>query len=170
MEYRFLIDIDFDSLHQTFIEAFSDYFVPFRLTKEQLRDLMTRRGADLSLSRSRNEKISLGAFLNDRFVGYAIAFPSNGDIPQFAVERSFRRRGVGSALLNAVQSFMPDSTAARIINADYQYRSNRSDYDGLSSQDWISKFRRSIRNETQSCLTDSVNQRVTMVLRATAFV
>ena len=60
----------------------------------------------------------MGAFCNDKFVGYAIAYPSTGDIPQFAVERSFRRRGVGSALLNAVQSFMSDTTAARVINIE----------------------------------------------------
>ena len=256
MEYRFLGDIDFDSIYQAFTEAFSDYFVPLHLlTKEQLREMMTRRGADLhlsagafdgnrlvgfnlnalddfygkrtlydvatgvlpthrrrgiakalfefslpalratnakeyvleaievnhaaiatysrigfqvsrkfeafrresaaipslasnpaieirpitigwsitqkfwdwlpswqnsiaSLERSRSEKILLGAFCNDKFVGYAIAYPSTGDIPQFAVERSFRRRGVGSALLNAVQSFMSDTTPARVINIE----------------------------------------------------
>ena len=256
LEYRFLTDVDFDVIYHTFVEAFSDYFVPLNLlTKEQLGEMMTRRGADLNLSagafdgnrlvgfnlnalddfcgrrtvydvatgvissyrrkgiaksifefslpslratnaeqyileaielneaalttyrkvgfeisrkfkafrrestsipqlalnpaieiqqitidwnvvqkfwnwlpswqnsirsieRSRFEKISLGAFINRKLVGYAICYLSNGDIPQFAVEPSVRRKGVGSALLNAAQRLLPTTTAARVINIE----------------------------------------------------
>src|SRR5205809_706796 len=96
MEYRFLIDIDFDSLHQTFIEAFSDYVVPFRLTKEQLRDLMTRRGADLSLS--------AGAFDGNRLVGFNLNalddFYGQRTLYDVAtgVVPTHRRRGIAKAI------------------------------------------------------------------------
>ena len=48
--------------------------------------------------------------------GGVIVFPSNGDVPQFAVRRDARRRGVGQMLLHAAAS----STTAplRIMNID----------------------------------------------------
>jgi ribosomal protein S18 acetylase RimI-like enzyme len=71
-----------------------------------------------SIERSRSEKNVLGAFSNGNLIGYAIAYPSTGDIPQFAVRHSFRRKGVGAALLSAAQNSIPASAAARVINIE----------------------------------------------------
>src|SRR5438034_6201172 len=64
MEYKFLIDIDFDLLHQTFLEAFSDYIAPLQLTRERLQEMLIRRGAGLNLS--------AGAFDEGRLVGFTL--------------------------------------------------------------------------------------------------
>lgn len=48
--------------------------------------------------------------------GYAILFPSNGDIPQLAVRPEARRRGVGTRLLESAAAFA--EKPLRIINVD----------------------------------------------------
>lgn len=55
-----------------------------------------------SVKRSRSRKVVLGAFVAFRCVGYGIVYPESGDVPQFAVERTFRSKGVGTLLMKAL--------------------------------------------------------------------
>lgn len=48
--------------------------------------------------------------------GYAIVFPSNGDLPQLAVERESRRRGIGTRLLSEAAAIA--GKPLRIMNVD----------------------------------------------------
>ena len=41
----------------------------------------------------------LGAYKNDKLVGYCIFEPGSGDITQLAVEKRYRREGIASLLL-----------------------------------------------------------------------
>jgi len=59
---RTLTADDFDVLHAAFGEAFSDYVVPFKPTREQLREMFTRRGWV--------PELSVGAFDGERMVGF----------------------------------------------------------------------------------------------------
>ena len=55
-----------------------------------------------SVKRSQSRKVVLGAFKGSRCVGYGIIYSESGDIPQFAVKETFRRRGVGTLLMKAL--------------------------------------------------------------------
>jgi ribosomal protein S18 acetylase RimI-like enzyme len=64
-----------------------------------------------AVERSLSVKLLLGAYLDEQCVGYGVVSPSSGDIPQLAVAPHQRRQGIGSALLNALQSHIaPDKT------------------------------------------------------------
>jgi ribosomal protein S18 acetylase RimI-like enzyme len=61
---RTLTSADFESLHAAFLSAFSDYVVPFALTREQLAEMMTRRGWV--------PEVSVGAFDGDAMVAFTL--------------------------------------------------------------------------------------------------
>lgn len=62
--YRLLSNADFDSLHECFLTAFSDYEVDMRMSREQFRQRLTRDGIRL--------EISSGAFDGDRMIGFCM--------------------------------------------------------------------------------------------------
>jgi ribosomal protein S18 acetylase RimI-like enzyme len=64
-----------------------------------------------SILRARDHYVVLG---DDD--GYAIVFPSTGDVPQFAVRREARRRGLGTRLLQDAAAIA--GKPLRIINVD----------------------------------------------------
>lgn len=45
----------------------------------------------------------IGAFLENEFVGYGIVEPSTGDVPLLAVSAPYRRKGIGSLILNELK-------------------------------------------------------------------
>ena len=62
--YRLLSNADFDSLHECFLTAFSDYEVDMRISREQFRQRLTRDGIRL--------EISAGAFDGERMIGFCM--------------------------------------------------------------------------------------------------
>jgi ribosomal protein S18 acetylase RimI-like enzyme len=64
MEIRTLKDIDLDDLLYAFNESFSDYFVPLRLSKEQLLNKINAEGVDLNFS--------TGAFMEGKLCGFIL--------------------------------------------------------------------------------------------------
>ena len=87
----------------------------------RLDDLETRRlfrdiqpswqNSDAAIARATHPSTTLG---DDD--GYAIVFPDTGDLPQLAVRREARRRGVGTRLLNAAAQAA--GKPLRIMNVD----------------------------------------------------
>lgn len=69
------------------------------------------QNATRSISRAADASITLGT--ED---GYAIVFPSNGDLPQLAVRPEARRRGLGTRLLESAVTVA--GKPLRIINVD----------------------------------------------------
>ncbi|MCW3121284.1 MAG: GCN5-Related N-Acetyltransferase [Flavipsychrobacter sp.] len=59
----------------------------------------------------------IGAFSGDRLLGYGIIEPSSGDIPQLAVDKNYRRKGIGSAILKELLSHN-NYTSVKVINTD----------------------------------------------------
>jgi ribosomal protein S18 acetylase RimI-like enzyme len=53
-----------------------------------------------SITRSMEEFTFLGAFYNNKLIGYCILEPRSGDITQIAVDKRYRRQGVGTSLLS----------------------------------------------------------------------
>jgi len=52
-----------------------------------------------SIKRSIDDFKITGAFIKNQLVGYSIFAPVSGDLTQIAVKKSFRRKGIGTALL-----------------------------------------------------------------------
>ena len=90
---RTLTHDDFESLHAAFLAAFSDYAVPLTLTREQLAEMITRRGWV--------PELSVGAFEGDAMVAFTIncvegdrAYDSGT-----GVAPTHRRQGLGRELM-----------------------------------------------------------------------
>ena len=62
--YRLLTSATFNSLHDCFLTAFSDYEVDMRMSREQFRQRLTRDGISLEMSAA--------AFEGERMIGFCI--------------------------------------------------------------------------------------------------
>jgi ribosomal protein S18 acetylase RimI-like enzyme len=71
-----------------------------------------------AVSRSRGGKKILGAYLRGECAGYIIFSTNLGRIAQMAVSNDYRGRGVGSALLLAVQANGRESDSIQVVNVD----------------------------------------------------
>ena len=70
-----------------------------------------------ALLKSPEHFIILGAFLDDKLVGYGIIEPFTGDIPQLAVAGRNRRSGIGSTILNELRKYN-EANKTRVVNTD----------------------------------------------------
>ncbi len=61
-----------------------------------------------------------GVFKNETLAGYGIIEPTTGDIPQLAIAKNFRRKGLGTSLLKLLVSFA-EGDEIRIINTAAEY-------------------------------------------------
>ncbi len=87
-----------------------------------------------AVERAPEDFLILGAYSDDKLVGYCIFEPGSGDITQIAVEKAYRRKGIASLLLlEAIQSNRYDSVKA--IN----YLTDQTDFSHLMDSFGISK-------------------------------
>lgn len=68
--------------------------------------------------RSMKSKRLLGAFVAGKCVGYIAFSAGRGQIAQFGVDRDFRRRGIGTRLLEEVRAETPKKHKLQVINLD----------------------------------------------------
>lgn len=68
-----------------------------------------------AIGRKEDDFVMLGAFAGDRLCGYGLIEPFTGDVPQLAVSRDFRRKGIATALLNELNRFN-EHEVLRILN------------------------------------------------------
>jgi ribosomal protein S18 acetylase RimI-like enzyme len=99
-ECRFLSPEHFDLLHEKFLEAFADYFIPFSLSKDLFRSHIVINAVDLASS--------MGCFVRGEMVGfslnglgewkgrYTVYDAGTGGVP------GFRRRGVSRRMFEAM--------------------------------------------------------------------
>lgn len=71
-----------------------------------------------AIERSRPMKRILGAFLGAKEVGYIVFSSKFGRVAQIAVDRNYRQRGIGSALIRAMQRETADGYSMQVINID----------------------------------------------------
>ncbi|WP_313182897.1 hypothetical protein [Lacrimispora sp.] len=64
LDYRTLNNASIETLHEAFLNAFSDYQVEMKLSIETFKQMLQRRGYV--------PEISIGAFINDRLVGFVL--------------------------------------------------------------------------------------------------
>ena len=99
---RTLTPADFDAVYEAFLDAFSDYVVKLSPTREQLTEMLTRRGYV--------PEMSIGMFDEGRLV----AFTLNGVEPDRAYDSgtgvviSHRRRGLARQVMNACFEVLGD--------------------------------------------------------------
>jgi Acetyltransferase (GNAT) family. len=70
-----------------------------------------------SINRFAEHFVSLGIFEGDTIVGYCVFEPGSGDITQIAVDREYRRRGIGTLLFQKILESLT-SDAIKLINTD----------------------------------------------------
>ena len=109
---RFLNEEYFHKLYGTFIEAFSDYVIPFALTETQFRSHLNSTAVDLTRT--------VGCFENGRIVGFSlngfglwegkqtVYDAGTGVIP------AFRRRGMSEAMFEMMLPIFKENGVAAI--------------------------------------------------------
>lgn len=88
-----------------FLSAFGDVASSWQYSQE-------------SFGRSIAKKEIIGAFWEDACVGFAALFPISGSIGQLAVQKNYRRRGIGSNLVSEMQARIQSEKKLRFSNVD----------------------------------------------------
>lgn len=70
-----------------------------------------------SIQRDINSFVCLGAFSDDKLIGYCVFEPNSGDITLIAVDKENRRKGIASLLLKEVAQ-LNKSDSIKVINTD----------------------------------------------------
>jgi ribosomal protein S18 acetylase RimI-like enzyme len=70
-----------------------------------------------SIQRASGDFVSLGAFSDNKLVGYAVFEPVSGDVTQIAVEQEHRRKGIGTLLLNEIVK-LNKFDSVKVLNTD----------------------------------------------------
>jgi len=110
---RFLTEADFSKLHQTFLESFSDYFVPFQLSEEQLINHIRQNSVDVERC--------VGAFFEERMVGVTLnGFGTwNGKKTIYdagtGVIPAFRNQGIGKAIFDFMTPIFQEAGFEQIL-------------------------------------------------------
>ena len=98
--------IDIDSVRQA--QTFCDFAPSWQNSIE-------------SIERGKSQLIFLGAIRNETVVGFCIIDPTTGDLTQLAVNPQYRRKGIGSALLQrAIELMKTNFIKVLNINDDNQ--------------------------------------------------
>jgi ribosomal protein S18 acetylase RimI-like enzyme len=70
-----------------------------------------------SIERTSGDFISLGAFSENKLIGYCVFEPVSGDITQIAVAKPHRRKGIASLLLREM-SKLNKNAQMKLVNTD----------------------------------------------------
>lgn len=96
-----------------------------------------------ALKRSNTVKRFVGAFDGNTCLGYIVFSPKFGRIAQFAVDKNYRGRGIGTALVLAMQAETADGFSMQVINIDksidtaMSFFKNRGFYERLSQHEMV---------------------------------
>lgn len=109
MVIRPLTAADFDAIHAAFLSAFSDYVVPFSLTREQLDEMLTRRGWV--------PEASVAAFDEDRIVAFTLngVEGERGYDSGTGVVPSHRRHGLARQLMQASERLLRERGCSEYV-------------------------------------------------------
>lgn len=111
--YRLLSNADFDSLHECFLTAFSDYEVDMRMSREQFRQRLTRDGIRL--------EISSGAFDGDRMIGFCMNAVGQWQGKSTAYDGGsamipeYRGRGIGTEMFAFLEPKLKEAAVVQYL-------------------------------------------------------
>jgi ribosomal protein S18 acetylase RimI-like enzyme len=106
---RTLTRADFDALHAAFLEAFSDYVVKLAPTREQLTEMLTRRGYVPEASVADFDGDRIVAFTLNGIEGSEAYDTGTGVVP------SHRRRGLAKAMLGFIEPVLRERGCTRYV-------------------------------------------------------
>jgi ribosomal protein S18 acetylase RimI-like enzyme len=92
-----------------------------------------------SMKRCVSYKTVLGTFFKNKCVGYAIFYPESGDIAQMAVDKKFRRKGVGSLLTKEISARASEGRLA-FLNVDSSSAETISFLTELGFKNFVGQF------------------------------
>ena len=96
-----------------------------------------------AVKRSTKMKSFLGAFEAGKCVGYIVFSSKFGRVAQLAVSKVYRNRGIGTALVRAMQTEMADGFSMQVINIDKSITTamnfflNRGFFERLSQHEMV---------------------------------
>jgi len=70
-----------------------------------------------SIRSTREDFVSLGAFIEQELVGYCVFEPASGDVTQMAVNKQYRRKGIATLLLNEIVK-LNKNAVIKVVNTD----------------------------------------------------
>lgn len=111
--YKTLEDISIETLHEAFLEGFSDYQVKIDLPLNKFKSMMQRRGYTPDLS--------MGAFFNDKLVGFILnGYRSwNGKSTVYdtgtAVLPQYRKQGITSSIFRNIKDLLKEKRAEQYL-------------------------------------------------------
>ncbi|MDR0232412.1 MAG: GNAT family N-acetyltransferase [Dysgonamonadaceae bacterium] len=70
-----------------------------------------------SIKRTREDFVSLGAFIGEQLIGYCVFEPTSGDITQIAVDKQNRGKGIATLLFNKIIK-LNKNDAIKVVNTD----------------------------------------------------
>jgi ribosomal protein S18 acetylase RimI-like enzyme len=93
-----------------------------------------------AVKRSRKSKRIVGAFDGDACVGYIVDSSGLGRVAQVAVDKDHRNRGIGAALVRAMQIETADEFSLQVINIDKENTAAMGFFKGLGFYERLSQF------------------------------
>jgi len=84
--------------------------------------------------------ITLGAYIEEKLVGYIVYGPASRKIYQFAVDKSFRNQGVGTMLFNAISKKNGGQTIALNNVDDSSENTSKFLSERAGLNNWLSQF------------------------------
>lgn len=96
-----------------------------------------------AIRRTNKLKRIMGAFFDNVCVGYVVFSSKFGRVAQFAVDKAHRGRGIGTALVRAMQAETADGFSMQVINIDksltdaMNFFKNRGFYERLGQHEMI---------------------------------
>src|SRR5215204_761790 len=110
---RLLSSADFDSLHESFLAAFSDYEVDMRMSREQFEQRIIRDGVQL--------EISAGAFDQSKMIGFYMNAPGAWQGKRTAYDAGtgvvpgYRQQGVAKKLFEFIVPRLLDASVSQYL-------------------------------------------------------
>jgi ribosomal protein S18 acetylase RimI-like enzyme len=94
-----------------------------------------------SLERSTDAITLVGAFAGGELVGYGSLEEATTDVPQIAVARSHRRRGVGRALVGTMASMLPGPDGSLwVLNVDTASQTDLAFFAALGGSEFVRQY------------------------------
>ncbi|MET3538437.1 GNAT family N-acetyltransferase [Chryseobacterium limigenitum] len=91
----------------------------------------------------------LGAYKEDEVVGYTIYNPATRKIQQIAVDKSFRKKGIGNKLLSKIKQ-MSEGQAISINNVDDSSENTCRFLTSIGLENWVSQFEMSYKIQSSA--------------------
>lgn len=78
----------------------------------------SRQNSNEAIQRSEKIKKILGAFVDERCIGYIVFSSGLGRVAQFVVDKNYRNCGIGNRLLMEMQDDMAEGCCMQVLNID----------------------------------------------------